>query len=96
MCRDRRRGHAGGKGRLGGEAKVMRLPSGSRDLRQGRIVALIVVAECDPQPVEPAALGGEVGDIQKIAPRVAMSLLLDSISPPSSDSSQCSSVGIGR
>ncbi len=30
VCRARRHGHAGGKGRLGGEAKVMRLPSGSR------------------------------------------------------------------
>ena len=54
------------------------------------------VAECDPQPVEPAALGREIGDIQEDCARVAISLLLESISPPASDSSQCSSEGIGR
>jgi hypothetical protein len=49
---------------LGGEAKVMRLPS-ITDPRQRRILARIVVAECDPQPVEPTAFGGEIVDVKE-------------------------------
>ena len=65
MCRESSARSCGREGSSGGRGEGDEIAVGIADLRQRRIVALIVVAECDPQPVEPAALGGEIGDIQE-------------------------------
>ena len=68
---------------------------GIAHLRQRRIVALDVVPEHDPQALQPAALGLEIVDVKE-TPRPAISSLLESISPPWSNSSHCTKVSIGR